>query len=216
MDLNISLIEKINHIINLTDNFDKIFIKINNNEINDKLIENIYSLTNFYILIRSEHGGLIILMEKIKEKIINDNSNLTDNLINKLYDLSTFSSIIENISNLVSNIDFQYKKIAIKYPQFITKNIITLALFINKIEKNNKFVKIFEELKTLMPEYIYKIIETDDNKKINCQDLFKKDIKIKIKKTPELFIINNNNIINIPINKNVEIDFFKDLLKNNI
>ena len=213
MDLNISLIEKINHIINLTDNFDKIFVDINND---DNLIEKIYSLTNYYILIRSEHGGLLLLMEKIKEKIINQNSDLNDNLINKLYDLSTFSSILENISNLVSNIDFQYKKIAVKYPQFISKNTITLALFINRIEKNNKFVKIFEELKTIMPEFIYKIIETEDNQKINCKNLLKKNIKIKVKKTPELFIINNNKIINIPIKENVEIDFFKNLLKNNI
>jgi hypothetical protein len=133
--------------------------------------------------------------------------------INKLYDLSTFASIIENVSNLVSNIDFQYKKIAVIYPQYITRDIITVLLLVKSKKSSSKIIKIIEEAQVLFPENIYKIIETEDYKKIDCKELLNRNITIEVKKTPELFLIINDKIIEVPISSSTDINFLKKFLK---
>ena len=135
-----SLISKTNSIINFLEEFDNIFkILI---EVEDKRtltsenIQQIAKITELYIFIRSEHGSLIVLRNKLIEQITEKSTNLSDKLINDLYTLSTFDSIIENISHVISNIDFEYKKIATKFPKFINKKALILILVVkNKEDK---------------------------------------------------------------------------------
>lgn len=238
MNLNKSLITKIDTIVNLTNEFDKLFNSIlnfqdmykqnnneqNNNESNNNepnnnepnnnkpnnneqnKIEQIYALTKNYIFLRSEHGGLLMLLDKLKNNINSVSTELSDELVNKLYDLSTFNSIINNVSELINNIDFQYKKIALKYPKYISRKPITIILFVEKIDPNNNYIKMIEEVKNLNLENIYKVIECGSNKKIKCNEILGKNISIKLDKVPSIFIINDDNIIEIPIEhvKNVK------------
>ena len=127
--------------------------------LNEESIIKIYNLTRIFILIRAEHGSLLILSDRNKEDIKSSSTELSDNLINKLYDLSTFYSIIDNISNLVSNIDFQFKKVAVMFPKYINKNPLSIVLVVDKIDKSNKYIQIIEMVKNSNPENIYKIIE---------------------------------------------------------
>jgi len=207
MKLNISLIKKIESIVDLSEEFDKLFNDIvnldSNTVIDDKSITKIYYITQIFIFIRSEHGGLLILFDKVKENTKSENSELSDKLINKLYDLSTFYSMIEHVTNLISNIDFQYKKIAVMFPKYISKNPISIILIIDDIDKNNKYIEIIEQMKISNPENIYKVIkcsEKDLSKKIKVSNLFNIDISIKIEKLPSFYMVNYNKVVELPIN----------------
>ncbi len=125
INFNNSLIQKIDNIDKISEEFDEIFthlIKIQDiKDITPEEIEQLYKLTKLYKFIRSEHGSLLILLDKKKDLIKSKSSELTEELVEDLYDLSTFDSIISNISDLVSNIDFEFKRIAIMFPNFINK-----------------------------------------------------------------------------------------------
>ncbi len=197
-------IKKIDNIVKLSDQFDTLFASIidNSSVKSSSLVENIFKLTNIYMSLRSEHGLLIVLFEKYKndvEKNIKiDSDNITSNS-NQLYDLSTFDSVIKSISDLISNIDFQFKKIAIMFPKFITSKPITLILLVKDIDQNNKYVKIFNQLNKTNPEYIYKIIKCNTKEKVNCGiNKDGKKININVEKLPSMYILNNN-ISEIPI-----------------
>ena len=215
MNFNKSFIKKINNIIRLSKEFDnnfKTIININNEQINESNIQEIYNATNNYIFLRSEHGGILILLDKLKNDINSSSTELNDELINKLYNLSTFTSIVNDISQLINNIDFQYKKIALKFPKYINKKPLTLVLFIEKIDKENKYIKMIEELKNKNPENIYKVIECTPDTKIKCKEILGKDINIKIDKLPSLFIINEDNITEISNNHLQNLNSFVDLI----
>jgi len=209
MNFNKSLINKTNNILKKSEEFDKIFNEIINTDKHD--IDKIYNLTNLYITIRSEHGGLLLLQDKLKNKILSESTDMNDELINKLYDYSTFDSIKTSISNLVSNIDYEYKQIAVKYPSFVNKKSLTLLLFVNKIE-NNKYVDMFEELKNKHPENVYKVVETENNRLVNCKSIINKDIKLKIDKTPTLYMINGDIITEISLKENPDLEHLLKLI----
>jgi len=202
MNLNKSLIKKIDNIVNLSKEFDTNFnyiINLNTKLQEQNITDKIYILTKNYIYLRSEHGSLILLLDRVKDKINSESTDLNQDLINKLYDLSTFYSIVANVSELINNIDFQYKKIAIKYPKFINKKPITILLIVEKIDPNNKYIKIIEEIKNKNPENVYKIIEAKNNTKINCKNILDKNFDLDIQKLPSLYLINDDNISEIPI-----------------
>ena len=214
MNLNKSLIKKIENIIQLSKDFDIIFkylLSIDNRDTDCDKIKKVYELTSKYIFIRSEHGSLIIILDNIK-KIVNDsNTELSDELINKLYNISASYSMIQEISQLISNIDFQFKQIALLYPKYICTENIAIILVINTTDKDNKYINIINRLKDSNPENTYKIIHFDNNKSnILKLDIFDRNITLKIKDNPSLFLINNNNITEIPITK---INNFKSLQK---
>jgi hypothetical protein len=209
MDLNKSLINKIENIIKLTSNFDKICSSILSGDINlnNKNIKDIKELTNLYISIRAEHGNIIILNDKMKK----DLEKKSENAVNKLYDLSTFTSIIDNINNLVSNTDFEFKKIALIYPQMINKETTHLILIIKKADMNNKFIKMFEEIKKLKPEHEYHIINCEEKEtKIDCSNLIGIKLTLGIKKLPSIYLVNEANVVELPI-KNI--NNINDLVK---
>jgi hypothetical protein len=195
MNLNISLIKKIESIINLTTEFDNIFKKFIQSNSEFKIVdtEKILYLTRLYIFIRSEHGSLLILNKKLVDLIKFADTNLSEQLINKLCDVSTFASITQSISNLISNIDHQFKRIAIMYPNYINKNPTNIILFTDTIDKNNKYIKIIEEVKNKNPENIYKVIQVNEllPQKINCGKILNKTISIKVTSTPSIYIIND-------------------------
>jgi len=205
MNINISLIKKIDNIVKLSNEFDNIFnsiIKISDNtNINSEQIENLYKLTQLFIFIRSEHGGLLILFDRKKKKMNSETSELSDKLVNDLYDLSTFYSILQNISELVSNIDFEFKRIAIMFPKFMNKKPMTLILFIDDINTKNKHVDLIEEVKKLNPENIYKIFECKVGQKINCGKVLNKNVNITVENIPSLFLINESNINDMQLDK---------------
>jgi hypothetical protein len=225
MNFNKKLLDNIENIVKLSDDFDsefKIIIDLPNNQIDEKNAEIIYSLTKNYILIRKQHGELLLMQnillnqsEQFKSKKDNkDNIDNIDNIDKLLYDISTFSSLIININELLNNIDLEYKKIALKYPKFINKKSINIIL----VTKNNEYNSLIEELKKKYPENKYKIIKYEndkdkDTKNKNDKELNEFNIKIKMNNLPLIYIINNSNIIEIPISKINNIESIKNLLE---
>ncbi len=203
INFNNSLIQKIDNIDKISEEFDEIFthlIKIQDTKnISPKEIEQLYKLTKLFKFIRSEHGSLLILLDKKKDLIKSKSSELTEELVEDLYDLSTFDSIISNISDLVSNIDFEFKRIAIMFPNFINKKPLSVILFIDKIDPKNKYIKIIEEVKSSHPENIYKVFECKVGSKVNCGMYGNKDLTLSAKNVPSMFLINDSNITMLPI-----------------
>jgi hypothetical protein len=215
-----SLINKNNNIIKYLEKFDSIFkILIETTGESADIIHNITEITQLYIFIRSEHGSLILLLDEIKNNInTNESDKISDELINKLYTLSTFYSIIENVSGIISNIDYQYKKIASKFTKFINKKILTLLLIVKNNEeapdeKENKFIEIMHQIQKESPENVYKIIKTN-NKNVNIKDIIgiEKNLELEITKNPSLFIINNDVITEISLEKNSTFEEIKKLI----
>jgi hypothetical protein len=211
MNFNILLIKKIDNILDMSAQFDKLCTQVLDDKLSEKNPSLIYNITSLYILVRAEHGGILLLNDKMKMEITKRDTKLNDETINKLYDLSTFTSIIENIANLVSNLDFEYKKIALMFPKLIDAKQIDLVLFSKTLDKEDKYVKLIEDVKNLRNQYNYHVIECDKvNKVINCDKILKRKISINVEKLPSLFLINGDNIVELPINK---INETNDLIK---
>ena len=204
MDINNSLIKKIDNIVKLTHEFDNIFSGLSKshqegNELEPEQIENIYKLTKLYIFLRSEHGSILILLERLKDQIKSQSTELNDELVNKLYDLSTFSSIVENVSNLINNTDFEYKRLAILFPKYINKKPLTVILMSDNLERDNNYVNIINELSKINNEHVYKIIKCEKKEKVNCGTIYGKKINIIAEKLPSMYIINEDNIVELPM-----------------
>lgn len=213
MNLNISLIKKIESILDLSGKFDKLCSTVLSGsvELNKSNVQNIRELTSLYMLTRAEHGAILILNDKLKNDMPTKDTSLSDKLINKLYDLSTFTSITENINNLVSNMDFEFKKIVLMYPKLISNQQNHIILFVSKIDKENKYIKMFEELKELQPENEYHVIECEkENKKVDCEKMVGMKLSINVKKLPSLYLINGQNIVDLPLDS---INVVGDLVK---
>ena len=222
-DLTNSFITKTNNIINYLEKFDNIFkilIEIKNKKmLLPENIKQIAEITELFIFIRGEHGSLILILDKFKKSILADtDTTISDELINKNYTLSTFFSIIESISAVIGNIDFEYKQIALKFPNFINKKTLTLILVVNNKEhkqqkenENDKFINIIHELQKLSPENVYKIITTND-KIINVKDIVNKDLDLNIKSFPSLFMINGDVITEISLEQNNTLEQIKNLI----
>lgn len=222
-NFNNDLIKKINNLVLLSKDFDenfKIIISLQDDSISEENITIIYQLTKNYILMRSEHGYLILLMDKLKNSINTEKKVIenTNDDINMLYNLSSFTSILLNINDLINNIDFQFKKIALKYPDYINMKPMIIILCINNNSDNsdetNKYINIIEDIKKIHPENIYKIIKCSKSKtKINLDEILEIDISIKINSLPSLYIINGDNIVEIPINKINDLESIKKIIK---
>jgi hypothetical protein len=213
MDSNIfNLSNNIDNILKKSTEFDficsDILEDLNSKEIRDK----VEKLTNNYINIRKSHGELLLLENNLK-KNINKNIKLQKGgSKNELYDLSTFTSIIENVSNVVNNIDFEFKKIALLYPQFIGENKQNVLYFKDK-NKNSKYSKWIDEIKETKKNIDLDIIElSNENKRYNLSKLTSEDIDIEVKNLPSLFIVKNNNLIEVQLSNIKNIDELKNLL----
>jgi len=172
----------------------------------------IEKLTNNYINLRKSHGELLLLENNFK-KNINKNIKLQKGgSKNELYDLSTFTSIIENVSTVVNNIDFEFKKIALLFPQHIGENKQNVLYFKDK-NKNSKYSKWVEEIKETKDNINFDIVElSEDNKKYNLSKLTSEDIDIEVKNLPSLFIVKNNNLIEIQLGNIKNIEELKKIL----
>ena len=110
MNFNKIVLDKIDKFISLSKEFDLNYnnvITLQDNEIKNENIKYIYMITKYYIEIRALHGELLLLVDQLKNSI-NSNKLLKQNdNTNKLYDLSTFNSILSNINELITNIDYQ-------------------------------------------------------------------------------------------------------------
>lgn len=217
MNFNKLVLDKINNFVLLSKEFDSNYINIIQKQ-NDKLENNdikcIYMITKYYIEIRTTHGELLLLIDELKNNMGTLKSSKQNDGTNKLYDLSTFSSILANINELVTNIDFQYKKIALKYPKFINKKPLSILLLTDDDSQENQYVKLINQVKEKVPENIYKIVKCNkSDKKIKCDKILGTQLTLKISNLPVLYIINGSNIIEIPIDKINGVESLKSLLE---
>jgi len=213
MDSNIfNLSNNIENILKKSTDFDLICSDILDDLKSKDVRAKVENLTLNYINIRKSHGELLLLENNLK-KNINKNIKLQKGGgKNELYDLSTFTSIIENVSNVVNNIDFEFKKIAILFPQFIGENKQNVLYFKDK-NKNSKYSKWVDEIKDKKNNINFEIVElSDDNKKYNLSKLTSEDIDIEVKNLPSLFLIKNNNLIEVQLGNIKNIDELKNIL----
>jgi hypothetical protein len=213
MDSNIfNLSNNIENILKKSTDFDSLCTDILE-DLNAKDISyKVEKLTHNYINIRKSHGELLLLENNLK-KNINKNIKLQKGGgKNELYDLSTFTSIIENVSNVVNNIDFEFKKIALLFPQHIGENKQNILYFKDK-NKNSKYSKWIDELKDTKKNIDFDIVElSEENKKYNLSKLTSEDIDIEVKNLPSLFIVKNNNLIEVQLDNIRNIDELKKIL----
>lgn len=236
MDFNKKLLDKIDNLVKLSNNFDsnfKIVFELEpNTKIDEKNAEILYTMTSDYISIRKKHGELLLMMNELMNKKNNFNTtndekktdkknkkedmNLkNDDEINFLYDISTFTTLMNNVTDLINNIDYEYKKIALKYPKFINKKQITIILLKSDTVSNDKYTKMIEELKKDYPEHKYIISKCENKTDISkCEEEFKKyNIKIKsIKNLPLIYIVNDDTVTEIPISQIDDIQPIKNLM----
>lgn len=236
------ILNKIDNLVKLSNDFDSGFKIIYNldssSQLDEAKIEILYSITKKYILIRKEHGELLLMINKFTNSIPFDNifdeqvqtggakliknvksdvidiTNTDETITKTLYDLSTFNTLIGNINDLINNIDYEYKKIAIKYPKFINKKQMLIILITKNLE--DKYVKLMDEIKIEYSEHKYKIIKCEDKKEeiTKCEEELKEyGIKIKPKILPVIYIINDTTITEIPISKIDGIEPIKNLIK---
>lgn len=233
--IQLKILNKIDNLVKLSNDFDSGFKIIYNldpsSQLNESNIELLYSMTKNYILMRKEHGELLLMMNKFVNSInynveiqnggAKSNKNISklnitnDDEDNKaLYDLSTFNTLLGNVNDLINNIDYEYKKIAVKYPKFINMKQMTIILISSDLE--NKYTKLLEDIKIEHPEHKYKIIKCDNKKEdiSKCEeDLKNYGIKIKPKTLPVIYIINDTTLTEIPISKIDSIEPIKNLIK---
>lgn len=228
MNFNKSILDKINNFVKLSKEFDKNYNRIlnqhnttnTNTNTNTNANQLIFTLTNLYIKIREEHGKMLMMVDELKNLIVKDEEYNNVNT-SKLYDLSTFSSIIANVSELLNNIDFQYKKIATDFPTLINKKQLTILLLSddnsNPNSTNSKYIELIKKLENELPENKYKIINcSKSDKKINCAEELELgfDHTIKITKLPMLFVYDQSNLTEIPTDKINDINFLENLIRN--
>jgi hypothetical protein len=207
-----NLSNNIENILKKSTDFDLICANILDDVGANDISIKVEKLTNNYINIRKSHGELILIENNLK-KNINKNIKLQKGgSKNELYDLSTFTSIIENVSNVVNNIDFEFKKIALLFPQHIGENKQNVLYFKDK-NKNSKYSKWIDEIKDTRNNINFDIVElSEENKKYNLSKLTSEDIDIEIKNLPSLFIIKNNNLIEIQLDNIKNIDELKKII----
>ena len=213
MDTNIfNLSNNIENILKKSTDFDFICSDILDDLNSKNVREKVENLTKNYINIRKSHGELLLLENNLK-KNINKNIKLQKGGgKNELYDLSTFTSIIENVSNVVNNIDFEFKKIALLFPQHIGENKQNILYFKDK-NKNSKYSKWIDEIKDTKDNINFDIIElSEENKKYNLSKLTSEDIDIEVKNLPSLFIVKNNNLIEVQLGNIKNIEELKKIL----
>lgn len=215
------ILNKIDNLIKLSSDFDSGYKVIFNLDpsikLDEKNIEIIFFITKNYILMRKEHGEILLMMNNLINSLnsINEKKNKKELIYTdqteKLYDLSTFNTILNNINDLINNIDYQYKKIAIKYPKFINKKQIMIILITK--EGDNKYIELINKLKTEYPENKYKIIKCDEKDKNKYEKELKEfNIQIKsIKSLPLIYVVSNSTITEIPISKIGKIDGIDEL-----
>jgi len=234
MDFNKQILDKIDNLINLSSNFDsafKIVFNLETETLSEENADTLYSMTKNYILIRKEHGEIILMLNKLTNSISYDdvfsdstkktkknkdkeNLNTKSDNLKLLYDISTFSTLVNNINDLINNVDYEYKKIAVKYPKFINKKQITVIL-ITSSNSDKKYINMIEELKKEYPEHKYKVIVCQNENDISkCQEeLEEYEIEVKsLKSLPEIYILNDSTINKIPISKLDNAEPLKKLL----
>jgi len=213
MDSNIfNLSNNIENILKKSTDFDLICTDILEDFTAKDINIKVEKLTNNYINLRKSHGELLLLENNLK-KNINKNIKLQKGgSKNELYDLSTFTSIIENVSTVVNNIDFEFKKIALLFPQYIGENKQNVLYFKDK-NKNSKYSKWVEEIKDTKDNINFDIVElSEENKKYNLSKLTSEDIDIEVKNLPSLFLVKNNNLIEIQLSNIKNIEELKKIL----
>lgn len=216
MNFNKVVLNKIDNFVFLSKEFDnnyKNVIGLQSEKIDDTSKKNIYMITKYYIELRTVHGELLLMMDELKNTITSSKSTTENDSHNKYYDLSTFSSILHSIDELINNIDFQYKKIAMKYPNFINKKPLMILLLTDNDDSENEYVKLLNQVKEQVPENIYKVIKCNkSDKKIKCDKILGVNSTLKISSLPVLYIINGSNIVEIPIDKINDVSALKNLI----
>ena len=75
MDFNKQILDKIDNLINLSSNFDsafKIVFNLETETLSEENADTLYSMTKNYILIRKEHGEIILMLNKLTNSISYD------------------------------------------------------------------------------------------------------------------------------------------------
>lgn len=195
MEINKKIIDTIDNFVDKCDYFDSVYkniIKIIGNNINDNINE-LYDLVDCYIDIRKDHGIILKLYENFK-------NNCDENNEKDMYDLSSLNSMLDNIKNLIKNIDFQYKQFASFYPKLVRNNHMTVLLVVNDNEtnKDTKMLEMINSIRNTKYQNKYKIIKGKNNKSITLRVNKNKQVSLLPKMLPTLYILNDNNAIEIP------------------
>jgi hypothetical protein len=197
-----SLLQKINNILKLAEDFEELNKKILLIDEENNIPENMFKLTHLLVLIRAEHGSLILLFDKMKTNNLNKSTELNDEFIENCYDISTFNSTLQNITSVVDNIDFKFKTLATKYPKFVNLHPTYVILMLKDYppEKENKaLVDILLELQKELPENCYKVIfcEESEKCKVKLNEIINKDVNVTVTEFPSIYIVTDNNITEI-------------------
>jgi len=108
--------------------------------------------------------------------------------------------------------DFEFKKIALMFPQLINTNQSHLLLFVKDTDKTNKFVEMFNELQKTDLKNDYHIIKCKkEGEQIDCSEMLKFKLSINVKQLPSIYLINNT-VAEIPIEKINTIDDLRQIL----
>ncbi len=208
--MNKEIIEKIENINKLSNEFDKICSEIISKNNEENISNNMYNLTNLYLTLRYEHGGFLLFLENFKNELCKNYKENKENNNEKLYDLSYVTIISEDINKLIYGAEDSYKKIALMYPNLVVKNPPILLLFTS--DKNDKYSKMLNDASKQFKQYEYKIVNCSKvGSHIKCDKIVNAKLSIKIEKLPSLYLIDNNNVISLPIeniNSVVELEKF--------
>lgn len=246
MEFNNEFIKHVERIAKASKEFDDLykgFIGKINSDTNDKHnVRMIYLLTQKYVMIRATHGKILLMLDQymntciehidLTKDLVMDVSTDTDidsDYVGKLYDISTFKSIVSDVNLLMANVDAQYKRVSAHFPKHIGKKQFCVVLFVdskntNVLGKNERLLKIkdvMEKAQREKPDHVYKIIPTqlsdDGNPSFpsGTQGLGLNTVtlqKLNIKKLPALYILDSSTITEIPIKSSGSNEIFASII----
>lgn len=189
----VSIVKNIEAFVDRSEHFDKLFIEEPN-------VDTVRELTKCYMNLRTQHGILLSQVNKMmnaSEPLLKPDTKLTDETRQLFYTISTLSSLTENVSSVMNNIDYQFKQIASNYPQFISCNSPKISLFVSKM--NDDHVTILNTFNQSHPEYQIAIKQCSLGEKRDCGDMFGKNFSIHFKTLPMMFLVDGNKITELPI-----------------
>jgi hypothetical protein len=99
------------------------------------------------------------------------------------------------------------------FPKYMNKKPVNIILLSDDLSRDNEYVEIIDELNKLNDERVYKIIECQKGEKINCGTIYGRKINIKIDKLPIMYMINEENIVELPIKQITSVESLNQMIE---
>lgn len=191
--ISITIIEIFNKLIPISKSFDTNIQHILDMDKPDLSL--MHNITKDYMDMRALHGKSLILLDNyIDEHRTSDDEKVQ-------YEISTFKSILTSIEVLIAHTDFNYKKLAIKYPQSINSRKKMLYLIVK--DKNSKetgtYIQTINELLKDNFEYTFSVIESQDNKQVVIKNICDKPITLELEKIEIILLVNGDIISELDV-----------------